>query len=595
VAVERDRTDSDAESGSGFGEVSRLRGTVFEYLTFSASVVGLVALAALLVYVFIDAFDLANASPAWLLTYFLTLVIPFVAFCLYSANDRALVRRTVLALGGGLVAVAALFEGFEALVRPIPRLSWQLAYLFVVVSPVVAYVVFVGSRNPVGRVGFGLLGRLVGGAALGTAVAIVFAVFDFRLWFLVYTLGVFPAAALYAYGTLSERPRAVSLAVPAGVAGVVVGVVLRGIVQTYLTPEYIYLWTIGIPIAVAAAAFVAARSGSRRTAAAVGGVSVAAAAAGTVLGSSALPEGSAVVVLAATVAPTVAYLQGIASERTGLSGLVLPALLVGGSVLGAAVVRTFDVSGPTPWLDPGFVTSAPSRTAAEAGLYPAVVGSTVIIAMVAVISFVLGVGAAVFLEEYTSDTGVVGAITRVIQVNIANLAAVPSVVYGLLGLGLFANLLGFGFGTAVTAALTLSLLILPITVISAQEAVRAVPDELRQGSYAMGATRWQTTKNVILPEAFPGILTGTILALGRAIGETAPLIMIGAATTVFSAPTSIWSRFSAMPMQIYAWASFPQAEFRYGVVAAGVVTLLIVLIGINAAAIILRNRMEGSV
>jgi len=205
----------------------------------------------------------------------------------------------------------------------------------------------------------------------------------------------------------------------------------------------------------------------------------------------------------------------------------------------------------------------------------------IIIALVAVLSFVLGVGTSVFLEEYMPGSGILGSLTRLLQVNIANLAAIPSVVYGLLGLGLFANLLGFGLGTAVTASLTLSLLILPITIISAQEAIRSVPDDLRRGSDAMGATRWQTTKNVVLPEAFPGILTGTILALGRAIGETAPLIMIGAATTVFSAPDSLFSRFSAMPMQIYAWANFPQAEFRYGVVAAGVITLLIILVGMN--------------
>ena len=172
-------------------------------------------------------------------------------------------------------------------------------------------------------------------------------------------------------------------------------------------------------------------------------------------------------------------------------------------------------------------------------------------------------------------------------------AAVPSVVYGLLGLGLFANLLGLGLGTAVTAALTLSLLILPITVVSAQEAIRSVPDELRRGSDAMGATRWQTTKNVVLPEALPGIFTGVILSLGRAIGETAPLIMIGAASTVFNAPNSIWSKLSAMPMQIFVWSDLPQDGFRYGTVAAGVVTLLIVLLSMNATAIILRNRSES--
>ncbi|MUW14740.1 phosphate ABC transporter permease PstA [Halorubrum sp. CBA1125] len=273
-------------------------------------------------------------------------------------------------------------------------------------------------------------------------------------------------------------------------------------------------------------------------------------------------------------------------------GLGLPLLLGVGVIAGALIVEAWGVPAPDPWLDANYVTEAPSTTAAEAGLYPAIVGSVIIIALVAVLSFVLGVGTSVFLEEYTAESGIVGSLTRLLQVNIANLAAIPSVVYGLLGLGLFANLLGLGYGTAVTASLTLSLLILPITIISAQEAIRSVPDDLRRGSDAMGATRWQTTKNVVLPEALPGILTGTILALGRAIGETAPLIMIGAATTVFSAPNSLFSRFSAMPMQIYAWANYPQAEFRYGVVAAGVITLLIVLIGMNGTAILLRNRAE---
>jgi phosphate transport system permease protein len=188
---------------------------------------------------------------------------------------------------------------------------------------------------------------------------------------------------------------------------------------------------------------------------------------------------------------------------------------------------------------------------------------------------------------------VLGSIPRLPQVNLAHLAAVPSVVYGLLGLGLFANLMGFGYGTVVTASLTLTLLILPITIVSAQEAIRAVPDEMRRGSEAMGATRWQTTKNIVLPQALPGILTGIILSLGRAIGETAPLIMIGAATTVFNPPFNIMSKISAMPMQIYAWSDYAVAEFRYGVVAAGVTTLLVVLLGMNATAIVLRNRSES--
>jgi len=290
--------------------------------------------------------------------------------------------------------------------------------------------------------------------------------------------------------------------------------------------------------------------------------------------------------------PTAVYVHRVIDDGGGLVGLVLPFLLVAGTLVGALVVEAWGVPAPDPWLDTGFVTGSPSRTAADAGLYPAIVGSVIIIALVAVLSFVLGVGTSIFLEEYTAGSGVVGSLTRLLQVNIANLAAIPSVVYGLLGLGLFANLLGLGFGTAVTASLTLSLLILPITIISAQEAIRSVPEDLRRGSDAMGATRWQTTKNVVLPEALPGILTGTILALGRAIGETAPLIMIGGATTVFSAPDSLFSKFSAMPLQIYAWAGFPQAEFRYGVVAAGVITLLIILVGMNGTAILLRNRAE---
>jgi phosphate transport system permease protein len=586
MAVEQDSAESD------FGEVSRVKGIAFRYLSFGASVTGIIALATLLIYVFIDAFNLVNATAEWLLIYFLTLVLPFIGFCLYSAADRALVKQTVLALAGGLVGTAIVFEAIELLIRPIPRLTWPLAYLFVVVIPVVAYVLFVGAQKPVGQAGFGLLGRGLGGAALGTAVAILFIVFDMRLWFLVYTLGFFPAGLARIYGDRTEIDRLANLSVPIGVVGVIVAAFLRNIIRTYPTPPFIFLWTFAVPIALAAVLVVSLRGGGRESAATVGAVTLAAAGIGMGVGSSALPEGSSILVFAAVVAPTATYLHGVFRSREGLSGLALPVLLGGGVLVGAAIVGALGISGPDPWLDPGYVTSAPSRNAVDAGLYPAIVGSIIIIAMVALLSFVLGVGAAVFLEEYTAGTGIVGAITRIIQINIANLAAVPSVVYGLLGLGLFANLLGFGYGTAVTASLTLSLLILPITVISAQEAIRSVPNDLRQASYGMGATRWQTTKNVVLPEALPGILTGTILALGRAIGETAPLIMIGAATTVFSAPNDVWSGFSAMPMQIFAWSDFPQAEFRYGVVAAGVVTLLIVLLGMNATAIVLRNKTE---
>ncbi|OYR57374.1 phosphate ABC transporter permease PstA [Halorubrum halodurans] len=583
---------TDNQNATGFGEVSRVRGIVFEYLSLGASVAGLVALGVLLVYVAIDAFDLANASPEWLLTYFLTLVVPFLAFCLYSADDAAVTRRVVGVLAGGLVAVAGVFTAIETFVVTIPRLSWQLAYLFVVAAPVTAYLAYVGSHGRVGAVGFGLLGRLVGGIAVGLAVGTLFLVFDELVWFLAYTLGVLPAAALYAYGRWRAAARAVTAAAPIGLLGLVAAAVLRGVVRTYPSDLVIYLWTLAIPVAAVGALVVAAR-GSRTAAVAAGGGPLALATAGGFLaGSVGLPGPTTLIVLAVTGVPTAVYVHRVVDVGEGTVGLGLPLLLAAGVIVGALVVEAWGVPAPDPWLDASYVTEAPSRNAAEAGLYPAIVGSVIIIALVAVLSFVLGVGTSVFLEEYTAGSGLVGSLTRLLQINIANLAAIPSVVYGLLGLGLFANLLGLGYGTAVTAALTLSLLILPITIISAQEAIRSVPDDLRRGSDAMGATRWQTTKNVVLPEALPGILTGTILALGRAIGETAPLIMIGAATTVFSAPGSLFSRFSAMPMQIYAWAGFPQAEFRYGVVAAGVITLLIILIGMNGTAILLRNRAE---
>ena len=583
---------TDNANADGFGEVSRVRGIVFEYLSFGASVFGLVALGVLLVYVAIDAFDLANASPEWLLTYFVTLVAPFLAFCLYSANDPGVTRRALGTLGGGLVAVAALFTAIEAFVTQIPRLNWQLAYLFVVAAPVTAYLAYVGSRGRVGGVGFGLLGRLAGGVAVGLAVSTLFLVFDALLWFLAYTVGVLPAVGLYALGRRRASSRAQTAAAPVGLVGLVVAVFLRDVVPVYPSDLIIYLWTIAVPVAAAGAFLAVDRSG--RTAAAVaGGVPLAVATAGGFLAAGAgLPAPTVLLVLVLAGVPTAVYVSRVIDVGEGVGGLGLPFLLAAGVIAGALIVEAWGVPAPDPWLDASFLTQAPSRTPAEAGLYPAIVGSAIIIAMVAVLSFALGVGTSVFLEEYTPESGPLGTLTRILQVNVANLAAVPSVVYGLLGLGLFANLLGLGIGTAVTAALTLSLLILPITIISAQEAIRSVPDDLRRGSDAMGATRWQTTKNVVLPEAMPGILTGTILALGRAIGETAPLIMIGAATTVFRAPDSLFSRFSAMPMQIYTWAGLPQADFRYGVVAAGVITLLIILVGMNGTAILLRNRAE---
>lgn len=240
------------------------------------------------------------------------------------------------------------------------------------------------------------------------------------------------------------------------------------------------------------------------------------------------------------------------------------------------------------WLTLDLLTQAYSRRPEEAGLYPALVGSILIMAVMALGVFPIGVGAAIYLEEYAPDN----QFKRLVQVNISNLAGVPSVVYGLLGLALFSNALGFERGLVITAGFTLGLLILPIVIVSSQEAIRAVPDSMRQGSYGMGASRWQTLKNVVLPEALPGILTGVILALGRAIGETAPLIMVGVATTVFRPPVGLLDKATALPLQIYAWSSFPQPEFRYGVVAAGVVVLIGLMLLFNVTAIVIRNRYQ---
>jgi phosphate transport system permease protein len=262
-----------------------------------------------------------------------------------------------------------------------------------------------------------------------------------------------------------------------------------------------------------------------------------------------------------------------------------------GAAVAAAVARLFELAGPESWLDWQFLTSLPSETPGDAGIYPALVGSVLLMIVVVVLSFPLGVGAAVYLEEYAGDS----RLTRFIQINISNLAGVPSVVYGLLGLGLFVNYAGLGIGSVLVGGMTLALLILPIVIISAQEAIRSVPDDLREASYGMGATRWQTVMNVVLPRAFPGILTGTILAIGRALGETAPLIMIGAPGVTFSIPDGLLSATSAMPMQLYAWATSAKLAFQESVLPAGVLTLVTVLLLINSIAIVLRNRYERGV
>jgi len=252
------------------------------------------------------------------------------------------------------------------------------------------------------------------------------------------------------------------------------------------------------------------------------------------------------------------------------------------------------------WLTPDFIRRPQSSQPLLAGVRTALLGSLWMIALTMVIAFPLGVGAAVYLEEYAPHN----LLTRIIQTNISNLAGVPSIIYGMLGLAIFVRGMapltsGAMFGltdpttangrTILAAALTLALLVLPLLIINAQEAIRAVPTSLRQASYGLGATQWQTTWHHVLPSALPGILTGTILAMSRAIGETAPLVVVGAATFISFDPDGPFSRFTALPIQIYQWTTRPQSEFRH-IAAAAIVILLALLLSLNASAILLRNR-----
>ena len=262
--------------------------------------------------------------------------------------------------------------------------------------------------------------------------------------------------------------------------------------------------------------------------------------------------------------------------------IALVVLLVALGALGALIWDIVsDGAGRLSW---DFVTGFPSRRASQAGIWPALVGSVFIILVTALLAVPVGVAAAIYLEEYGGRS--FGA--RLIELNITNLAAVPSIIYGLLGLGLFVRMLGMG-RSVLAGASTLALLVLPVVILSTREALRAVPGSLREGSYALGATKWQTIWYQVLPVATPGILTGLILALSRAIGETAPLIIAGAVTFATFAPDSIWSPFTVLPIQIFNWVSRPQVEFHANA-AAGILVLVLLLLSMNAIAIWLRDR-----
>jgi phosphate transport system permease protein len=235
-------------------------------------------------------------------------------------------------------------------------------------------------------------------------------------------------------------------------------------------------------------------------------------------------------------------------------------------------------------IDMPFIRNFASRIPERAGIWPPLVGTVYLMILVTLISFPLGVGAAIYLEEFAPRN----RWTRIVEMNIANLAAVPSIIYGLLGLAIFFRTMGLG-RSILTGALTLSLLVLPVIIIAAREALRAVPNSNRLGAMALGATRWEAVSRQVLPVAMPGIMTGTILGLSRAIGETAPLLVAGAAAFVAFTPDNLLDSYSALPVQIFDWVRRPQPEF-HALAAGAILVLLAVLLTMNAIAIVVRNR-----
>lgn len=276
-------------------------------------------------------------------------------------------------------------------------------------------------------------------------------------------------------------------------------------------------------------------------------------------------------------------------DRRRGQGKVMAGVLFLSTILGLLVLATLIIDvliTGTSWLSWDFIKGVPRSTAATSGIWPAIVGSLYLMAVVAVVAVPLGVGAALYLEEYARDSW----LARLVQVNINNLAGVPSVVYGILGLGVFVYFLDFG-NSLLSAGLTLALLVLPIVVISSQEAIRSIPQGVRESAYALGATRSQVIWAHILPIAMPGILTGVILSLSRAVGETAPLVLVGAALAINFTPAGLLDEFTALPMLIFQWTEEPGLAFRE-LAAAAIIVLLAFLILTNLTAILLRNYLE---
>ncbi|MBO4249211.1 phosphate ABC transporter permease PstA [Halomicrobium sp. IBSBa] len=560
-------TEPDVDWHGDDSSVNHLRGRAFEAACLAATAFGLVSVLLLLLFVANDAFRPLSADSGWLLTYAATVLAPLAALAVYyyRLDEPA---GEVAYVTSGLPVVGVLLTG-------------GFAVMFIELLSILEWFALVTSLVAAG----GLIvahGRLRPNAALERLVVLFGAP-------VVTVLGTPPAQFNWLVTDL-----AAALGVDFGLYHRVISlreVLLR---LPYVPTNWLLLLgTLVAPLAVAGGVFVARRRDSRRAGFAVVGATLVGALAGLVTGPAlGIGYGGWMLLVAFVALPVGIYVEGVVRRREGVRGLAFPVIAVLGVAVGSVVVDAAGFAGPDSWLDWGFLTSATSRTAADAGIYPAMVGSIMMIIVIVLATFPVGVGAAIYLEEYAPSEGAMGKFVTLVEINIGNLAGVPSVVYGLLGLALFIRIVQWPQGSIVVAGLAVGLLILPIVIISAQEAIRSVPDSFRQASYGMGATRWQTIRQVVLPEALPGILTGTILALGRAIGETAPLLMIGAAASVRLAPNGFFDVASMMPRQIYSWSSELEPAFRHGVLAAGVITLLAVLLVMNATAIVIRNRYQ---
>jgi len=536
MATERQTPEYGTDPGRRREEI---KGVVFEYGLAGATLVGIVALVLLGALVFDDALGLTAASPTWFLAYFLTLVIPSGGYLLY-ARRRTTVWNTALLLGGVLLA----------------------------------------------------------GATAGTVAFAVPSALEPRDVLVYYLVGGVPAAAVFAYGRVNRSVTWTGPALPVVLAASIAAAgVFFGVLRALVDPiaDWVVFYLLAVVPASLVVRFVVARRFPSKFATPAAVATMLVGLAGYLVGGLLPGDPGIWITFSATLLVPVGVLVAdtAVNRREGLPGLGWPAVVGGGILVGSLAVEALGVTGPDSWLTATLLTESFSTLSPEsAGIYPQLVGSIIMVSLMGILVFPVGVGAAVYLEEYAPSSGLGGRFTQFLQVNISNLAGIPSVVYGLLGLGLFVNLLGQPRGLVIAGSVTLGLLILPIVIVSAQEAVRSVPDSHRQAAYGMGASRWQTVRNVVLPQAFPGILTGTILALGRAIGETAPILLIGLATSKTNPPSGLFEKGAALPLQIFASRSLPQPEYRYGVLAAAVVVLLGLMLLMNAAAIVLRNKYQ---